>query len=1137
MSAARTDLRRHDRRGVPDMRGPLWRGWLWTPRIWWARLFRGGQTTFGADLHDYQRRHVVRFPTRARWWHYPWLWLVLFVVAALTVAVLTLTQLVFPLVHLLFYHLGLDPPLGRLGWLPHPCGGNPPGQTGDSPGRSCATITSFLTPVTGAALAFFVFYLFTRTHVRRWYRKRAQDRPCDLVRTASDDIDRVVGREELCEVLIERVRDGRLRCPTVIVGGVGSGKTATLVALTRELARRGIVPVPIRLHDVQDKKDIDFEKMARERFLAEIDARLTSDSQGTRLWRTLRWSNHVVVLADGLEEAVQADKEHSGESVIRTAVARAADTHLPLVIASRPYDPLRGMPAIVVGLEPLGEGAALEYALGGDDRPGSVTWAPVIDLVLAADVTESPVFLRIIRDLNRQGRLRPRAGYQTQRGVAAQATDRYAVRWQLLEDWREALQTGLLRADVASSASQREGTLRVLAAFACVGFLRDSLQVGYAALTDEGRWERADHPHRPILDALVRGLPDGRDPRDRDVLNHAATEGSELGVVDAQSDGVRFHHGDIQAYLGAWMLTEPQVRDALLPHLLNAGPSRELLDALRLLSRHLAEVRENPPDARSGRGWTVLSSLREVWESNRRRPGDAADLTRRLRTLATNQLARCWELEFSAAALEIDVSSTRPDHAALVHEVAGRWHRYQDDTPDRPVDEAKLDLVRRIGETGRLITDRRRFPAVDCREALRAPPYADLFRMAGQERSYRVRLAAARELGLGGTDAALALTGPDLLRPRVEAVESGDDDGRQRREQQMRGWVVPLLHLSTVLDMGSTQPEDVRRQHSGTALHQWLTSLPGPDRGDDTLTLSAEMALAQGFRLAANMRRLPVGRQQWDRSFLAEKAEYALRHSRFWYSHLTLIQALTLLSLPDDPATPLPRRGRGANPSALVQHWVAIAGAAVPGRDRCTAHPFVLEVGRLCVLALLTRRPERFCWVDERETASRVGSCTASPVLRHEQRLWIPDSMGWSILGRRAQRLLADVMLLLNLADRGESTAEREARLARADRCDLPPCLTNDRSALQPLRTVRGDQRCDPGATCLDDCAFRLCPLPARGERLPHDLDQNFCARQRDLATLRYVTQARAPWQNSQRRSLRRFWQQMSERTLPGWRR
>ncbi|MEV5821655.1 hypothetical protein AB0L22_21060 [Micromonospora haikouensis] len=62
-------------------------------------------------------------------------------------------------------------------------------------------------------------------------------------------------------------------------------------------------------------------------------------------------------------------------------------------------------------------------------------------------------------------------------------------------------------------------------------------------------------------------------------------------------------------------------------------------------------------------------------------------------------------------------------------------------------------------------------------------------------------------------------------------------------------------------------------------------------------------------------------------------------------------------------------------------------------------------------------------------------------------------------------------------------------------------------------------------------------PAAHRGERLPHEMDQNFCARQRDLATLRYIFDARAPWQNGDYVGLRRFWREMSERQLPNWRR
>jgi hypothetical protein len=157
--------------------------------------------------------------------------------------------------------------------------------------------------------------------------------------------------------------------------------------------------------------------------------------------------------------------------------------------------------------------------------------------------------------------------------------------------------------------------------------------------------------------------------------------------------------------------------------------------------------------------------------------------------------------------------------------------------------------------------------------------------------------------------------------------------------------------------------------------------------------------------------------------------------------------------------------------------------------------------------------------------------------VRREQSLWIPDSTGWSVLTNRAQRLLADVMLMMGLADRGDLLVDREDRLTRADRCDLPPCLTTDRRPMQPGRSVHNAESCSPGASCLDDCPFRLCPLPARGEPQPHELDPNFCARQADLTSLWYLFTARAPWQNVIRPQLRSFWREMSVRRLPGWRR
>ncbi len=102
-----------------------------------------------------------------------------------------------------------------------------------------------------------------------------------------------------------------------------------------------------------------------------------------------------------------------------------------------------------------------------------------------------------------------------------------------------------------------------------------------------------------------------------------------------------------------------------------------------------------------------------------------------------------------------------------------------------------------------------------------------------------------------------------------------------------------------------------------------------------------------------------------------------------------------------------------------------------------------------------------------------------TPHGRHH--LWIPPSAGWTALDGRAQQLVADVLLLLNLADRGDQPTERERRLKRSNRNDLPPCITHYRDALEPGRTVGTAVSSVPGISCVDGCVFELCPYPPKG--------------------------------------------------------
>ena len=64
-----------------------------------------------------------------------------------------------------------------------------------------------------------------------------------MVPTVDSIIGDVVGRDELCRVMIASVRDPGTRRPHVVVGRSGTGKTALLVRLTKLLAQQRAVPV------------------------------------------------------------------------------------------------------------------------------------------------------------------------------------------------------------------------------------------------------------------------------------------------------------------------------------------------------------------------------------------------------------------------------------------------------------------------------------------------------------------------------------------------------------------------------------------------------------------------------------------------------------------------------------------------------------------------------------------------------------------------------------------------------------------------------------------------------------------------------------------------------------------------------
>ncbi|MGH3304420.1 MAG: hypothetical protein ACRDOK_22615 [Streptosporangiaceae bacterium] len=1019
-------------------------------------------------------------------------------------------------------------------------------------GFSCGIVTNLL--ASGVLVAFASAVLLWRLFgLQRRYWVRARDDSRELVPTAGAILDQVVGRDELCLAVMTDLHDRGTR-PHVIVGGVGTGKTAVLVRLTEMLAEKRAIPVPVRLRDAAE---LDFEELARVRFLSEVNRSLFSTAEGETIWRRLRMDGKIVVLADGLEEAlIGTPAEAERDNTIREAIRRAYLQQLPLVIASRPHDPLRGTDAAIMDLEPLSYEAALAY-IGGDgtgEDERRLAW-----IVETAEVVEAPLYLQITRELHINGLLEPTSAGQL--GVVdTRGVDRARLRLSLLETWERALVSGHLRADVPLSKAERQAAVEQMSVLACAGLRADTLEVPL------------DINPGPQLQAEVRRRLAGIDghagaaPGVRSVdVKLAAAWAAQLNLVEVRGQKVRFPHSLMQAYLGSRMLDaalqDPGYARAALEY---PNPGQEFLIALVLRSRveDVPAGRTAPAPGTAGRD-TRHPRLPAAAEPAR------ADLLTPLRLAAARGHGAAHTdaaashdggagiddavrddnkvLDMYAAALEIDCVAAGPAHGDLAAEITERWsHIYAQDR--RTLEDSKLTLIHRLGEAARVIDDRlRRGEAIDV-----VPAYPQLYEIGQQDLSYPVQLATAAEIGAGGeaaySELRTVLSAPcdtcaaERTRrgtaPAADA-ETGagpDDEAVRGRARLVSAWVAPMLVGTTGGRSDATADQNIA-EHAQADLVQWLRHLTrdGRQQGEQDLPLALEIALAQGFKHAANRRPLQPDVLRESRMFLAEQALEMLKSARYWFTQLTLIHALSLLNLSDLQKQPWDKYG--AKPEAIVQHWLDVAGQERPDTagsagGRRETHPFVREAARLCVLALKSGRPQRYLWIDESNVVVQVGSRNLGNEVRRRHRLWIPPSAGWTALNGSAQQLLGDVLLLLNLADRGEQPHVLERRLRRSNRRDLPPCITNYREALEPGLTVGTAAPLVPGSSCVDGCAFELCPYPPKGVQPRVEMSEAFCRRQQTLLTRtpRHPQSQQAPWQQMTASQLNRFWIEMADR-------
>jgi hypothetical protein len=1164
---------------------------------------------------------------------------------------------------------------------------------------ACDAATGFVGPVLTVALATAVFLMWRAWRLKRPIVRKAREDPRGLVPTAGTIVGRIVGRTELCLVIMRAIRNRDYRRPYLLVGGVGVGKTAVLVQLTRMLAEYRAVPVPVRLRDVET--ELNFGELAREQFCREVDSGTLPEGQSGRVWRQLRRDDKIVVLADGLEEAFPQgnENEKDRDNLIRRAIKQAEEQKLPLVITSRPHHPLEATAAAIMELEPLSEEAALDYVEQN---------IPVQDLrrldwiIETASVADAPLYLQITRQLYKKGLLEHLTAVKGRKPLDTREVDRSALRWRLLDTWGGALADGHLRPEIPLSSKDRSDTINVVSALACVGLLKDTLEVKFEDLvgkvsndeceTPEARadsgqdrpssvymaiWNRVRRENwEDLYSSEIENKKPASPQRYLWLVSLAATRADQLGIVEAYGNRVRFPHSILQAYLGCQFLDsllqdlgEHQTLDKVLEE---PGPGRELLIALCLYSRaelcqcasetnghhqHAGATEPAQPVGPSGVTAEVVATAAEApapvgakaavpaietasstppmteaaaptaetapaasattavavpTRADLAMPGTNGTLTPRCETCRnmaslTETLRKAAEehtdakaFDIYAAALEIDSIQDPPFQLAIAESLRRRWRKVL--TGDRrTLEEAKLGLALRFGEALREVARREHGQ----------PAYEEFFRIGCLEDSYPVRLAIAQEIGSGGDMAFTALCNGALdplktyrkrLKKRQKSSPNGRADGvpsaavktagseeedprgaeaaqedktnRRSREENnraqakiwrefvLRAWITPLL-------VGSVS--DACRDDAQRHLEAWLKYLQPQNslQGRAELPLSLEIALAQGFKAAANRRKRNPYTSDESRVYLVRQAEEMLKYSRYWFTHLTLIHALCLWALPDDTDTSITNRTagndgyvggrelankdeahpwrRGTGPAATVARWLSMAGSKCAPADQYAAdksgkgqleHPFVAEAGDLAALALESGIPGRFIWIDESGIVSKVGSRPASPSDYRKHNLWIPPSSGWSALDRRAQQLVADVLIMLNLTEQvgsAESLEAREHRLESANRSTLPPCLARDRRPLQPGHTIGSAVTASHGSTCLDDCQFELCPYPPSGAQPRAELSEAFCRRQQSLLAhrLRRPGRKTAPWQGLTPKELETFWAQMAWRSRP----
>lgn len=964
---------------------------------------------------------------------------------------------------------------------------------------SCNVNTNLVAAIVVAIGAYLLFIARTRVPSLHWYLREVRTRPERVVwggahgPTLAD----TEQRPELCRAVAEQLRVDGEHVP-LVVGEIGAGKTTFIAALAAYLAERGAVPVYVSLRN--ERFPFDLPALARRSFRRQVNHLLISDTAGDRLWRQIWRQRLVVVLADGLDEAL-AGGEVVDASELATGIIRPQkDPPAGIVVTSRLESVGARSGYAVSPLEPLDRkksaelvakraAARAKLASNRSDRrletSANELEKAALRTVDVLDIRVTPFYLQMVTTLIDLERA---TDILTSLSDGRQANSRAAqdrARCSLLDCYRDAIIDGRDSGLTKLQAAKRIDELAKLA-YQMVVEERFTFGCSDGALT-ETMSNLAPGDHSEPLCAPS------------DVIADARRLGLIAGGTAAQNR-VRFLHPILQAYLASRVLHVDEDGVPRWRKLLETkAPTDEVLEALRLFAarREQQSTLGDEQCVASEVCEGLLNSARAEIRGN----GDGSS-ERAVRLVA--------------AAVRVAASDNGPNSATQVFvqlRKSSRLRKVWDSDSPRDPSRAIEDRAYRI-ETIKALADLCQTTA-DKRRATRG--YKLLWEL-GRAQTYAVAWQVVEAFASSEAAGFTAIQNnvTQLIRHGLAtAPESLDKEDLIPRLSTL----AKFLPAVVVTLRAETDPVFKVARDALRDLIALVRKMTAEDLG-----IGTEASLAQGFKYAASLGDASALDDQLFELLGDQSHDPPLPAAKFWYSRVNALQALA-------------RRGIALACDDGDRRAVERIKTKIQEHASSDPHKFALHAAKLCIRAV--------------EVASKSRRREAEPRRREaESYIWddeaVEVSRSGAELAPEANRLLADIVLELNMNEQNRIGGVRMESLDGVlrpmedfDRVgispDVPLCLAHDPDRDRVL-ALKNEVACT--------CDLRLCPYDPSA---PHghayrDLSRAFCAHQQRLASryrpgpleflhFRVPRRCPIPWQPDLTvEKLAAFWAEMEKR-------